>query len=407
MKRLNRLLALILGVFACLTIQAQQATELSKALNDNSFYFTLGPQYQLTGEVRELLKKELTQNQFVGLAELHGSQQLSLFTTGFINLLREAEFVHFALEMGPYQANAITALSRKPHGLGEQIRQANRTYGSKLLQITPLVFANHKEDALFLENATDTNMRLWGLDQEHIFSFEMHFDTLYHNVNEKSEELTKLYKESKSIARKWSRKEVLKPKFKMSCELIRNETLDQFLQAVSTDEESRDRVADIHKSWEIYCDSESGRGSNQKRANYMKVNFDSLLRVANANSRQPKVFLKFGSVHLTRGKSPFGVNDIGQHVSMIADRNQSGFLTIRHLKRYLNGKDLIGKKGWGEVTSFMRLGKKDQWTLIDLRPLRALQAAGKLTCTKREAFEINSYDLMLISPDDHKAKQNF
>ncbi len=391
----------------CLNIQAQQASELSNALTDNSFYFTLGPQHQLTGEVQDLLKKELAQNQFVGLAELHGSEQLSFFTTGFIHLLSQAEFRHFALEMGPYQANALTALSQKPHGLSEQIRQTNRTYGSKLLQITPLVFANHREDALFLEGAADANMRFWGLDQEHIFSFEMHFDTLYQNVNEKSEELTELYKESKSISRKWSRKQVLKPKFKMGCELKQNETIDQFLQAVSTHAEARDRVADIRKSWGIYCDSESGRGSNQKRANYMKANFDSLLRVAATSSKQPKVFLKFGSVHLTRGKSPFGVNDIGQHVRMIADSNQSGFLAIRHMKRYLNGKDLTGKKGWGEMTGFMKHGKKDQWTLIDLRPVRALLAAGKLNCTKREAYEINSYDLMLISPDDHKAKQNF
>lgn len=404
-KTINTFLcALILLAGHCM--QAQE-TDLNTALQEHTTYFSMGPEHQLTGPVGELLKKELSQNQFVGLAELHYSEQLSFFTTGLMDLLQEEGFRHFAMEMGPYQANALTGLSQKTGSMLENIRLANKAYGSKLLQTSPLVFANRKEDALFLQKAVDADFRFWGLDQEHTSSFEMHFDTLYANVPDKSAELTALYKESKSTARKWNRKEVLKGKFKMSCELLRNENIDKFLNLVSVDKESKERVEAMRISWKIYCESENNRPSNQKRANYMKSNLDSLLTVASTTSAQPKVFLKFGSVHLTRGKSPFGVDDIGQHVRQTAEKNASGFLTIRHMKRYRNGKDLIGKKGWENSTNFMKLGKREEWALIDLRPLRILIKEGKLSCTQREAFEIYSYDLMLISPNDHKAKQNF
>lgn len=397
----------LLTLLACQSIKAQQKTDLDIALKENTTHFSLGPEHRLEGPVRNMLKQELSQNQFVGLAELHGSEQLSFFTTGLIELLREEGFGHFALEMGPHQANTLTQMARKTGGLDENIRKANQAYGNRLLRITPLVFANHEEDALFLQKAADADLRFWGLDQEHTFSYEMHFDALYENVTDKSPELTALYKESKETVRKWNRKEVLNRKFKMGCELLWNENIDKFLNLVSVDKDAKARVAAMHTSWNIYCELENNRPSNQKRANYMKANFDSLLTIASATNEKPKVFLKFGSVHLTRGKSPYGVDDIGQHVREIADRNKSGFLTIRQLKRYLNGKELIGKRGWENSTNFMKQGKKDQWALIDLRPVRALLASGKLTCSKQEAFEIYSYDLMLISPNDHKAKQNF
>ncbi len=405
LKTVNRFLC-ILMLLAGNSLRGQE-TDLNTALQEHTTYFTLGPDHQLTGPVSEILKKELSQNQFVGLAELHHSEQLSFFTTGFLDLLGAEGFKHFAMEMGPYQANTLTGLSKKTGGMLENIRQANKAYGSKLMQITPLVFSNHREDALFLQKAVDTGFRFWGLDQEHTFSYEMHFDTLYENVSNKSAELTALYEESKSTVRKWNKKEVLKGKFKMGCELLWSENIDKFLNLVSVDEESKSRVDAMRISWNIYCELENNRPSNQKRANYMKANFDSLLTVASAGNSQAKVFLKFGSVHLTRGKSPFGVDDIGQHVREVAEKNQSGFLTIRHMKRFRNGKDLIGKKGWENSTNFMKQGKKEEWALIDLRPLRALIKEGKLSCTKREAYEIYSYDFMLISPDDHKAKQNF
>lgn len=397
----------VLTLLVCQTIKARQSIDLDTALKKNTIHFSLGPGHKLEGTVRAMLQQEISQNQFVGLAELHGSEQLSFFTTGLIDLLKEEGFEHFALEMGPHQANTLTQLAKKANGLDETIRKANQIYGNRLLRITPLVFANHEEDALFLQKAADAEVRFWGLDQEHIFSYEMHFDTLYENVNDQSPELTALYKESKKTVGKWNRKEVLNRKFKMGCELLWNENIDKFLNMVSVDMEAKAMVAAMRTSWNIYCELENNRPSNQKRANYMKSNFDSLLSVASATSEKPRVFLKFGSVHLTRGKSPYGVDDIGQHVREIADRNKSGFLSIRQLKRYLNGKELIGKRGWENSTSFMKQGKKDQWALIDLRPVRALLASGKLTCTKQEAFEIYSYDLMLISPNDHKAKQNF
>ena len=86
--------------------------------------------------------------------------------------------------------------------------------------------------------------------------------------------------------------------------------------------------------------------------------------------------------------------------------NNTGFLAIRHVYRFRNGKDQVGKKGLKNTSFLMQLGKKETWTMIDLRPLKKMLKKGLIKVDKGTAWELNSYDLFLISPNDSKGKIN-
>ncbi len=90
-----------------------------------------------------------------------------------------------------------------------------------------------------------------------------------------------------------------------------------------------------------------------------------------------------------------------------SQKNDSGFLTIRHLSRYRNGKDVTGKKGWEGLELLMQMGEKEQFTIVDLRPMRKMIKSGELKADDKISWELNSYDLLLIPPDDLKAQLNY
>ena len=111
-------------------------------------------------------------------------------------------------------------------------------------------------------------------------------------------------------------------------------------------------------------------------------------------------------MHLTHGNSQYGRFDVGRHLHEKAKENKTGFLSIRHVWRYKNGKDQVGKKGWERTSFLMQMGKIDKWTLIDLRPLKKKLKSGEISVDKGTEWELNNYDLFLISPNDKKDKIN-
>lgn len=373
-------------------------------LKSNTVYFSMPQQQAFDASTQQVLLKAIGENQFVGLAELHRSQKLSYFTTAFLKLLQEKGFKYFALEVGPFSANVLHKVAQKPNETQENIRKINQTY--RLYNQTPLVFADRKADATFIAEASRLGFDFWGLDQEFIFSYEMHIDALYNLANQKTPALKNLYKQVKSKVRKWGKKSVRNHKYQYNCQLLQDPDIQHFFSKLKDNTTAQKRIKALKISWGIYCQEEQRKGASQRRANYMKSNFDSLYAQA-SNKELPKVFVKMGSVHLTRGTSPFGIQDAGKHLREKAQKNQTKFMTIRHLRRFRNGKDLMKKKSWQSVKLLISVGKKDQWTWTDLRPLREKVKNGTLVTDKSTKFELFSYDYMLIPPNDTKSKTNF
>lgn len=395
MKSLKHILIIL---FAASSLQAQQPLT-SQLLEKSVIRFSLNAEGQLEGEARKQWLDWIGNNQYIGLAEIHNSAQLSRFTKAFLNTLNEKGFENFAMEMGPNVAEKLQQITQEPSKVRDSIRIYSRRYGKSRKPL--FVFAGKIEDSYFVEEASKLGLNFWGLDQEYLFSYEMHIDKIYADEKNDAAEFRQAYEKVKALIRKSAFKSKTNGQ-STQCWYLSNEDINSFF-AMIENEKSLEIIEDIRMSWDIYCKHSQG-GSNQLRANYMKKNFNNYLETHGDDS---KVFVKLGNVHLTHGKSPFGVNDMGKFLTEKSIKDQSGFLILRHLIAYRNGKSNIGKSGWKTVKMFLELGRKDQWTVVDLRPFREMLKRGEITANEKFTYELNSYDLLILSPDDQYPKPNY
>ncbi len=393
--------SLLVTLFFSHSLQAQQQLT-PELLEANCVRFSLNDQGSLPQDSWAQWQEWISGNQFVGLAEVHNSAQLSYFTKALLPVLREDGFQHFALEIGPHSASILEDISAIPAEVGSNIRAYNRMYGNK--RKTPFVFVDKQEDIAFVEQAALLDFKFWGLDQEFAFSYEMHLDNLQNLISQPSNELKKAYQDAKELVRK----NILKRKVNGEptyCWYLSDPVIAKYFEQLENEPKAQKVIEDLKESWDIYCKSATGQGSNQQRANYMKANFESYYK--DTEQKRPKVFLKLGGVHLTHGRSQFRVEDIGKFLTDRVANEEQGFLSIRHLIAYRNGKSNVGKKGWLGTSLFLEIGSKEQWTAVDLRPFRKMLEAGTLQTSEGIAFELRSYDILLISPDDQYPKVNY
>lgn len=391
-----KLIFIILFVASSLPAQQPLTSEL---LEKSAIRFSLNAEGQLEDEPRKQWLDWIGDNQYIGLAEVHNSAQLSRFTKAFLNTLNEKGFENFAMEMGPNVAEKLQQIAQDPSKASDSIRIYSRRYSKSRKPL--FVFAGKIEDSYFVEEASRLGFNFWGLDQEYLFSFEMHIDKIYVDEKNEAAEFQQAFQKVKALIRK----SIFKSKTNgqsTQCWYLSNEDINTFF-AMIENEKSLEIIRDIRMSWDIYCKHSQG-GSNQLRANYMKQNFTNYLQTHGADA---KVFVKLGNVHLTHGISPFGVDDIGKFLTEKSLKDQNGFLIVRHLIAYRNGNSNIGKSGWKAVNMFLELGRKDQWTVVDLRPFREMLRRGEITTNKKFEYELNSYDLLLLSPDDQYPKPNY
>lgn len=370
------------------------------------FHFDLTEDARLIDGSKQLLNEKIGAAQFVGLAEVHQSAHLSYFTASLLPLLAEKGFRHMALELGPFSAEILQDLSRHPEEVAENLRKNNRKYGKKAFIRVPLIFVDKKEDAVFVKKAAELGYNFWGLDQEFALSYLMHIDRLYEMAENPPPELTNSYQ---SVVRLLKQK-IFRHKsggLSINCWFLRNKQLKCFYSFFNDNPKAKAYIRAIRLSQQIYCKQETGTGGSQQRADYMKKNFEDYFDQASDMEDQPKVFVKLGGVHLTRGNSIFGIEDVGKYLHDKSACLQSEFVTIRHYTRFWKGRDKLRSRAWQSVRLLNQFGKKDQWTLIDLRPLREKLASGELQADREISFEIGNYDLILIPPDDRKGKVNF
>lgn len=377
----------------------------TKHFEEYTTYFKLSDNHEIPTKIRSKFKEELKNVQFVGLAEIHQSQQLSFFTKGLLGLLSESCFNHFALELGPNSAQILNELSDNNYDIPTKLNFLNQTYGTNDFPKVPLIFIDKKEEADFIDEAANLNYIFWGLDQEFRYSFEMHLDRIYAMTESTTIEVMDLYKKSKKIVRNTLIGD--NSKGKIGCTLKDNQTIKDFFEAIKGNDKIDRYLEDILISLNIYCKQEMGNGGSQERADYMKTNFDNYYQKALSKDKFPKVLFKLGSTHLTHSFSPSGIDDIGKHISEKAKTNGTEFLSFYHLRRYNNDRDLINSDEFKDIKMILELGKKNKWALIDLRPIRERINERELTTTDIISYGLNSYDFVLLSPNDRNGILNY
>lgn len=399
--------SLIIALCALTTIQifAQKQTGTAKTLNKehiekHTYHFNIN---NGDFENADVLLKALSEAHFVTLGELHNRTQLGTLTTALLRQLHDVGFEHMALEVGPYSAQKLNQLAK--NGMAE-VTQFYKTNASKLFGYYPIPFFIGQTDLQFLEEANSLGYQFWGIDQEFRYSFKYLINELdAFSKDSGSSEQQRISRKLKTKLNGWFRRAKIFRSFDMSCRLKEDATFQSYLKSF---EETNDPdvitiIEAIHATLDIYCLAEQGKASSRQRIAYFKQNFNQQYKATD----EAKVFLKIGSIHGGREKSPFGLYDIGHHISELADAMNKKSVHIRYLNRFYEGKDMIGKKGWSSRQIFMEVGQRDQWALIDLRTLRQQMQKNQFKGSTTEELEIMNYDFILIAPDDDKVKKHY
>lgn len=370
-------------------LYAQEELSTEKLL-EHSYRFSINDANSFSDSTQVLWKKLIGESRIVGIAEKHHSTELSNFTAALLPLLNDIEFNIFALEIGPNSAEILNEYAEDSVRLSSSIQYLNRKYGKKRASKTPLVFVNRKSDALFMDRAQYLNFEFWGLDQEYVYSYEMLLDRIHSLASNETNQ--KLFKEVKEAIHK----NLFKSKIKREpvyCWYQSNKLINEYFKSVNENQDALKVIEDMRHSWAIYCKEASGIYSSQQRADYMKSNFDSYIK----QRKNQKILLKMGNVHLTHDVSPFGVNDLGKHITEKAIKEGFEYVNIRFFNPYLNGQYKGDKSALKMLQS---IGIKDQWTVVDLRPIRKLVINAEIQTNDLYLYELMNYDILLLAPND-------
>ncbi len=346
----------------------------------------------------------LQQAHFIALGELHNRIRLGELTDALLHTLEPQGFNNFAVETGPYSARKLQQL------IGEgkhEVSAFYAAYSSNLYDIIPIPFFKGETDLRFLATADSLGFELWGLDQEFYFSYAYLIDELARlsgkSLSPNQQKLhRKLMRKLFWLDRRNQFRELFNISLHRTCRLKNNADLLAYLESFAQTENAdiQEIVDAFHKTLEIYCMAEKGQASEPIRISYFKENFNRNFEAALKVNPEPKMFLKMGSFHMGRNRSPLNLYDIGNHVAQIAESRNESSVHISYLNRFFEGKDVKGQRGWEASANFVSVGEKEKWALIDLRPLREQLGNQTLSGNRFELQTILNYDFIIIAPED-------
>ena len=376
---------------------------------------------KLVGAGAEHLLNAINKAQFTILGEYHGSAQLGKFTTTLLPYLKKANYHNFALEIGPYSAEKLSQLCDNKTPIVHQLNQLNTKFRVGPLDDldTPIPFFHGIEDADFLQRACELDFNLWGIDQEYYSVGLLHADELLQLAKSKTNYQQilkdKAAFDSLFIACYVKDSEGEDDSFKMF-EVLTNHQITKafFAHFDATDQKAQGIIEALFKTWDIYnrYDIRGGK-SHEHRISYMRQNLSQYYQ--NNPIKHPKVFIKIGGVHAEKffeGR----VYDVGNLAYDIAKHNQNTSVHILCLRRYFKQEEKI--EDWYETypNSYYRFffgaGEKDQWTVIDLKPIQEQLASFQIHMPETIDFHdiknlIRQYDYILIAPLDQRVQANY
>ncbi|WP_299115568.1 hypothetical protein [uncultured Winogradskyella sp.] len=411
MKNIITTLLLIM----CLSMSAQKVakqldTELLKTYTN---YFTI-ENTKLSGEGAEVLKDIIRTSQFVVYGEIHGSRQTSIINEALMPLLADSGFKYFAIEVGPHSAEKLTVLSTPANKTTAQLKAFNSAYTVSQGGDTavPIPFFDNVSDAKFLQAARSNGMHLWGLDQEFYFSTFYLMDELTKTAknNANYQDIVQLQNKAKAIMFKHFIGEFKKENEGAYSLIIKEPAVTNYFNAFDTsNKKAQAIIKDLKISWDIYIHWRND--SHADRISYMRDNFMKNYKKALKTEEQPKVYTKIGSLHARKILSN-GAYDIGELVEYLANENGTKATTIGSWIPYEVSEDgsIINyfekyKRSYKRYKLFMPLAKQDQWTIINLKAIRAAIENKAIALPKDGSYHklrqlIYAYDYQLIIPAD-------
>lgn len=384
---------------------SQEKTD-NDLVKENAYYFEIKESNPI-GEGFDIFRKEIENSQFLILGEEHFSAKVSEFTNAIVPTLSKNGFKYFAAEIGPNSADEISRLIKEEKSLYNFNTKVNSLVGE-----VPIPFFDGKEDELFLKSFIHNDFKIWGLDQEYLTSQVFLIDKLYH-LSDNSKNLETSYLAAKRFAIMETKKGRQDRKYKVFTSLLSSPEINNYFEKLdNNDEEIKKIISDLKKSWEVYKLREDNDlyASIHKRLNIMQENFIDYYNGALQIETLPKVFLKIGGVHASKGRSNQNIYDIGNFIMELANYNKRKSVHILIFPSgYVNSDGTISsniEKEDEQLFNSIIDYESDKWTLIDLRSIEKSSWKHKVE-SKSLTDYMYRFDYMILTPASKQTELNY
>ncbi len=255
-----------------------------------------------------------------------------------------------------------------------------------------------------------------GLDQEFAFAYIPLLERMYKNLKPaRKRELKDAYAQVVNQIKGFYEDDSKKVK-NLYIAIYESKEINQYLEAASENNSKNKEIADAIKiTTKIYRYNPLQKyyAANSSRIDYMKKNLSNGFARLRFNVRKDKMLLKMGAIHTPRGLSFLDLFEIGNTLSELAIYNGNRSLHITFNQRYSiqdgNEVDALSPSNprSDRLQALLQMGKKDKWTVIDVRQLREAHFMRKFDFNPIIEQIITGHDLFIITPTDKAKTPNF
>lgn len=335
------------------------------------------------------------------LGEYHGGQRIPELTKALIDTLYHFNYNRHAAEIGPISASILNQQigQQKPVDV---LTSLNDTYWEELQEDYPIPFFNGPQDAEMLNSLKALNIQLHGLDQEYYNSFPMLIQQL---KKVECEIDMRLLDETLEMVQKAYITDAKQDRFDMCGHILKNDTLIRLEEALvnSNCDSAISIMSDIKASLDIYSRNyQRGGYSHQKRITYIRSNFKRIWNQMNPND---KLLVRIGGLHTARG-TRLSSYDLGDLTNAPQYSSVSFSCSSRYYKEGNTINDYWADRSYSDIEfSFRKMGRMDEWVLIDLKLILNDWKKGKILLPDDHSYHmmrqtIEGYVYLLIAPLD-------
>lgn len=354
----------------------------------------------LTGPGADSLKTNIAQSQFFLIGEEHDMVELQQLTAAIMPFLKESDYRHFAVEIGPASARKLTSIYKNRESLGV----FNSRY-AKYLGRGPFGFFDGQDEEVLLNKAMDNGIKLCGIDFENYNATLFIMDELYQQSS-RDKQVKVAYEDArKYVINEYAMDKVTK-NYPLCVNFLSSSIIKHFFSLIEVIPENKWLIGQITQSWRIY---EQERLNNwHPRVENMKSNFVQAYKEADKNESLPKVFVKLGAVHTARGTSSSGFQEVGNTLYELAKYNGTKVFSVISFARYrIDKKGILTDELDPDDSQLLKYTDEKSWSLINLKQLATDGWKGKIKLSKTIRNYIQKYDMMLIPPATKRMKPNY
>jgi|TARA_R110002124_G_scaffold204415_1_gene370819 hypothetical protein len=410
---INSLSALILVVSSAPTLAQSAETDSVAALATQKITdAAIANRYTLTqdgnrfsGPAWEKLLEEGRNAQFFLIGEEHGVAENPKLSAALFAELAKSGYTKIVIETSPTMARLLDDAA-SDNGVGGLQKLFAEPGGEP-------AFFGMKEEAEFVAQAraalADKNSLFWGVDYEVTGDRQ-----LIKRLKQKQKPdaavavLDKLASESGALWEKHAATGGPQHIFSFAGDpqIVRD------LRAAWPDRDNEtsailDTLEETLEINRLYLNGQNWQ-SNQRRADLIRANFLRHWQAEQVDGRPPRLMAKMGASHLVRGRSYTEAFDLGALLPELAAMEGGhsfnvmvlpgkGSLTAVFDPTNFSFKAAPAKDGYAKgIEPVLDAAMQDQFTLIDLRPLRSVIRPGKMQNDQNLVRLIFGYDMLLV-----------